>query len=166
MTHCLSPRSGSILSPPSSFCFFFCIPWLIPWSFTDISLQVLAQTCLIPTCLRPSSSPVVHDDLIPMIVFGRPTTSVSIQMNPAIAQYCPVLVIVTFHCLCHVVEELCNSYLLTCSRQDDVPAPSFNGEQAIFTFAKPLILMNFDSFGPTWGVQHWQLTDAFLSNKL
>ena len=85
-------------------------------------------------------------------------------MNPAIAQYCPVLVIVTFHCLCHVVEELCNSYLLTCSRQDDVPAPSFNGEQAIFTFAKLLgchqldFLMTrlpneiSDPVAVTWGV--------------
>ena len=44
-----------------------------------------------------------------------------------------------------------NSYLLTRSRQDDVPALSAieEQEQAIFTFAKPLILMNFGSFGPT-----------------
>ena len=59
-------------------------------------------------------------------------------MTPTIAQYRPVLIIVIFHCLRHVAEELCNSFLLTRSRQDDVPALSFNEEQAIFTFTKLL----------------------------
>ena len=102
-------------------------------------------------------------------------------MTAAIAQYRPVLIIVTFHCLCHTAEKLYNSYLLTRSRQD-VPALSAIEEQAIFTFAKllgcqnldfrmtrlldeiadqlaslgvlPWILMNFDLFGQTcWAQQ-------------
>lgn len=85
-------------------------------------------------------------------------------MTPAIAQYRPVLIIVTFHCLCHVAEELCNSYLLNRSRQDEVPTLSFNEEQAIFKFAKLLgchqleFLMTrlldeiSDRVAVTWGV--------------
>ena len=49
-----------------------------------------------------------------------------------------MLIIVTFHCLCHVAEELYNSSLLTRSRQDEVPALRAIEEQAIFTFAKIL----------------------------
>ena len=53
-------------------------------------------------------------------------------MTPTIAKYKRVLITVTFHCLCHVAEEFYNSYHLTRSRQDDVPALS------AFTFAKLL----------------------------
>ena len=85
-------------------------------------------------------------------------------MTPAIAQYRPVLIIVTFHCLCHVAEELYNSYLLTRSQQDDVPALSAIEEQAIFTFAKLLGCQNLqfrmtrlldeiaDQVAVTWGL--------------
>ena len=61
-------------------------------------------------------------------------------MTPNIAQYRPVLIIVTFQCLClcHVDDELCHSYLLTRSPQNDVPALSLYEEQAFFTFAKLL----------------------------
>ena len=88
----------------------------------------------------------------------------SIQMAPTIAQYRPVLIIVTFHCLCHVAEELYNSYLLTRSRQDDVPALSAIEEQSIFTFAKLLRCQNLefrmtrlldtiaDQVAVTWGL--------------
>ena len=66
---------------------------------------------------------------------GRPTHT---EMTPTIAQLRPALIIVPFHCARYVAEELCNSYLMTRSRQDDVPALSFKEEQAIFTYAKLL----------------------------
>ena len=65
-------------------------------------------------------------------------------MTPAIAQYRSVLIIVTFRSLCHVAEELYNSYLLTRSRQDDVRAVSAIEEQAIVTFAKLLGCQNLE----------------------
>ena len=49
-----------------------------------------------------------------------------------------MLIIVTFHCLRHVAEELYDSFLLSLSRQDDVPALRAIEEQALFTYAKLL----------------------------
>ena len=60
------------------------------------------------------------------------------RLTPTIAQYRSVLIIVTFHCLRHVAEEISHSFELSRSRQDHVPALTFNEEQAIVTYAKIL----------------------------
>ena len=66
-------------------------------------------------------------------------------MTPAIAQYRPALIIVTFHGLCHVAEEAYNSFQLSRPRQEDVPALSASEEQAIFTLANYLDVSNWSS---------------------
>ena len=143
--------------------FPFCCPWLF------LYVPVLLSPHHFSRWLKPfdlnmppsrsfSRSPLrsySHDRF-----FRRPTTTTtSVQMTPNIAQCRPVLIIVTFQCLCHVAEELCNSYLLTRSRQDDVPALSFHERQDIFHFCKQVELLMTRLLGElsgqvavTWGV--------------
>ena len=67
-----------------------------------LQLQLLAQTFKTQTCLLPGSSPEVHFDLTIMIVSSDDLQRRWLQMTPTIAQYRPVLIIVTCHCLCRV----------------------------------------------------------------
>ena len=148
--------------------------WIL-WILLNFPHQLLAQNCVTQTCLLLGFFPGVHCDLTIMIVsldvhqrrcpykWPAPSHNTDLYWSSL------VLIVYVMWLKKYIYNiYIYNSYLLTRSRQDDVPALSAieEQEQAIFTFAKPLILMNFDSFGPTWGVQHWQLTDAFLSNKL
>ena len=78
--------------------------------------------------------------------------------------YRPVLIFVTVHCLCHVAEAVYESFALSLSGQDDVPALRVAEEQAIFTYAKLLgshsltflttSIINeiTDQVIPTWGL--------------